>query len=209
MLVHMGTNSDVRAQRELRVVLWQWKESHGCNVSNMGELAKLEIKGIVGAVCDYYDVHYTNPLSESIEEHVLHLEINGAEWLQHCDTQTSADSRKILFSPLEQGTVCVDFIYTLNPSGTQDIICFEVTSFPFERDLHDFWEKFYSCNTGNDYVEAIKCYLLLVIPSIARKAGRMRRCEPCRLGESYYDMGEGHFCERCTKSNTITRLCKW
>ena len=53
MLVHMGTNSDVRAQRELRVVLWQWKESHGCNVSNMGELAKLEIKGIDGAVRDY------------------------------------------------------------------------------------------------------------------------------------------------------------
>ena len=209
MLVHMGTNSGVRVQRELRVALWQWKESHGCNVSNMNELAKLKLKGIDGVVRGYYDVHHTDPLFESIEEHVLHLEINGAEGLQHCDTHTSADSRKILFPPLEQG-ICDNFIYTLKPGGTKDIIYhrditdFEVTSFPFKRDLDGFWDKFHSGNTGyhdaeGDYVEAVKCYLLLVIPSIARKAGNMRRCEPCRLGESYYDMGEGHSCELCTK----------
>ena len=60
MLVHMGTNSGVRAQRELRVVLQQWKKSHDdIWVANMGELARLQLRepAIDEAIRGHYDVY--------------------------------------------------------------------------------------------------------------------------------------------------------
>ena len=119
---------------------------------------------------------------------------------------------------MEQGIV-VKLSYELSIGDECAIIDsgFEVTSFPFDRDMDAFWEQFYKCRKEDyitigaetDYIESVKCYLLLVVPSIARKACRMRHCKSCQFGDSYYDVEEASACELCTKAHTAKRLCRW
>jgi len=213
MLVHMGCNSSVKAERLMRQAIWQWKGSHdGIWVTNMGELARLQLRSIDEAIAGHYDVYAGD---EHNIARILEVEINGSGWLQQCDTETSASSRKVSFGPSEQG-VRVNLSYMLNTSAERAIMGggFEVTSFPFDRDVNDLLEQFdgiYKCRKEDyitigaetDYIESVKRYLLLVVPSIARKVCRIRHCESCRFvefGDSFYDAGEANACELCTKT---------
>jgi len=220
MLVHMGCNSGVKTQRLMRQVIWQWKGSHDdIWVANMGGLARLQLRkpAIDEAIRCHYDVYADGEYNIG---RILRVELNDSEWLQRCDTNTSADSKKVSFEPMEEGIV-VNLSYELSTGDECAIVRdMDMDSFPFDRDMDAFQEQFskiYKCRKEDyitigaetDYIEAVKCYLLLVVPSIARKACRMRHCKSCQFGDSYYDVEEASACELCTKAHTVKRLCRW
>ena len=81
-----------------------------------------------------------------------------------------------------------------------------IADFPYGRTME------YGCRY-NDSEAAVTRYLLLILPSVARKARNMRRCEDCsRLTQQrvpkYYDKALADSCPDCCVNRAAKRLCR-
>ena len=153
----------------------------------------------------------------------LRLCSNAVDWLQNCEVRGDPDPGDLT---IEVGnwhrdnriTMSIEYDYTKDTSanesdgdgnGTKNVTILsshKIDSFPHGRSLEP--ERSY-----HDSKEDVQRYLLLILPSVARKARNMRMCKDCcrtlrrQMEPVYYDKATAECCPDCVTNQTAKRMC--